>query len=110
MRRPSTTKLGTIGGRDVASDIDNELRTGSLAPSELPPRSLEAGIGSEVRRLRKSLDFTMAELAASSRISAGMLSKIQNGAISPSLPTPHSLAQPLHLPLTPLFADTKHPP
>jgi len=83
MRRPSTTKLRTIVGRDVTSDIDNELRTGSLAPSELPPRSLEAGIGSEVRRLRKSLDLTMAELAASSGISAGMLSKIENGATAP---------------------------
>jgi transcriptional regulator with XRE-family HTH domain len=69
------------------------FKTGSLAPSELPPRSLEAGIGAEVRRLRKSLDLTMAELAASSGISAGMLSKIENGAISPSLATLDSLAK-----------------
>src|SRR6266436_8900331 len=107
MRRPSTTKLRTIVGRDVASDIDNELRTGSLAPSELPPRSLEAGIGSEVRRLRKSLDLTMAELAASSGISAGMLSKIENGAISPSLATLDSLAAALNVPISRLFAETE---
>ncbi|HEX8810001.1 MAG TPA: helix-turn-helix transcriptional regulator, partial [Xanthobacteraceae bacterium] len=107
MRRPSTTKLRTIVGRDVTSDIDNELRTGSLAPSELPPRSLEAGIGSEVRRLRKSLDLTMAELAASSGISAGMLSKIENGAISPSLATLDSLAKALNVPISRLFAETE---
>src|SRR5206468_12168988 len=106
MRRPSTTKLRTIVGRDVTSDIDNELRTGSLAPSELPPRSLEAGIGSEVRRLRKSLDLTMAELATSSGISAGMLSKIENGAISPSLATLDSLAKGLNVPISRLFAET----
>jgi transcriptional regulator with XRE-family HTH domain len=107
MRRPSTTKMRTIVGRDVTSDIDNELRTGSLAPSELPPRSLEAGIGSEVRRLRKSLDLTMAELAASSGISAGMLSKIENGAISPSLATLDSLAKALNVPISRLFAETE---
>src|SRR5256886_14991056 len=107
MRRPSTTKLRTIVGRDVTSDIDNELRTGSLAPSELPPRGLEAGIGSEVRRLRKSLDLTMAELAASSGISAGMLSKIENGAISPSLATLDSLAKALNVPISRLFAETE---
>src|SRR5260221_12665434 len=99
MRRPSTTKLGTIGGRDVASDIDNELRTGSLAPSELPPRSLEAGIGSGVRRPRKSLGLTMAELAAASGISAGKLSKIENGAISPSLATLDSRSHRPHVPI-----------
>src|SRR5438876_6636561 len=106
MRRPSTTKLRTIVGRDVTSDIDNELRTGSLAPSELPPRSLEAGIGAEVRRLRKSLDLTMAELAAASGISAGMLSKIDNGAISPSLGTLDALAKALNVPISRLFAET----
>src|SRR5260221_1191989 len=104
MRRPSTTKLGTIGGRDVASDIDNELRTGSLAPSELPPRSLEAGIGSGIRRPRKPLDLTMAELAGASGISGGMVSKIENSAVSPSLATLDSLGQTLHAATNPLLS------
>jgi len=107
MRRPSTTKFRTIDIRDATLDIDRELRTGSLAPSELPPRSLETGIGAEVRRLRKSLDLTMAELAASSGISAGMLSKIENGAISPSLATLDSLAKALNVPISRLFAETE---
>src|SRR5256886_15526194 len=107
MRRQATTKVRAIGNRDANPDIDNELRTGSLAPSELPPRGLEAGIGSEVRRLRKSLDLTMAELAASSGISAGMLSKIENGAIWPSLATLDSLAKALNVPISRLFAETE---
>src|SRR5262249_12172052 len=107
MRRPSTIKFRTVGSRDAIPDVDSELRTGSLAPSELPPRSLEAGIGAEVRRLRKSLDLTMAELAASSGISAGMLSKIENGAISPSLATLDSLAKALNVPISRLFAETE---
>ena len=107
MRRQSTTRIRTAAGRNAALDSDSELRTGSLAPSELPPRSLEAGIGAEIRRLRKSLDLTMAELAASSGISAGMLSKIENGGISPSLATLDSLAKALNVPISRLFAETE---
>jgi DNA-binding XRE family transcriptional regulator len=89
------------------SDSDHDLTTGSLAPSELPARSLEAGIGAEVHRLRKSLDLTMTELAAASGVSAGMLSKIENGAISPSLGTLQALAHGLHVPITRLFTETE---
>jgi transcriptional regulator with XRE-family HTH domain len=42
-------------------------------------------IGAEVRRRRKDLDLTVAELGAAAGISTGMLSKIENGSISPSL-------------------------
>src|SRR5437899_3502186 len=107
MRRQPTTKVRAIGSRDANPDVDSELRTGSLAPSEIRPRSLEAGIGTEVRRLRKSLDLTMADLAPSSGTSAGMLSKIENGAISPSLATLDSLAKALNVPISRLFAETE---
>jgi transcriptional regulator with XRE-family HTH domain len=85
----------------------SELRTGSLAPAELPARSLEAGIGTEVRRLRKSFDLTVAELGAAADISAGMLSKIENGTISPSLATLDALARALNVPISRLFAETE---
>lgn len=84
---------------------DTELRTGSAAP-EAAPASIEAGIGAEVRRLRKSLDLTIAGLAATSGISAGMLSKIENGGISPSLATLDSLAKALNVPIAQLFTET----
>jgi len=54
------------------------LLTGSSAPKDAAP-TLEAEIGAEVRRLRKSFDLTVSELGVASGISTGMLSKIENG-------------------------------
>jgi transcriptional regulator with XRE-family HTH domain len=90
-------------GRGDAAD----LRTGSLAPNELTPPTLEASIGAEVRRLRKSLDLTVAELGLAAGISGGMLSKIENGAISPSLSTLEALAKALNVSISRLFAETE---
>jgi transcriptional regulator with XRE-family HTH domain len=90
----------------IRSSADNDLRTGSSAP-EAAPRNIEASIGSEVRRLRKSLDLTVAGLAATSGISAGMLSKIENGGISPSLATLDALARALNVSITQLFTETE---
>jgi transcriptional regulator with XRE-family HTH domain len=84
----------------------SDLHTGSSAPLESQTRSLEAGIGGEVRRLRKSLDLTVAELGLAAGISAGMLSKIENAAISPSLATLDALAKSLNVPISRLFAET----
>jgi transcriptional regulator with XRE-family HTH domain len=81
------------------------LLTGSSAPKEATP-TLESEIGAEVRRLRKSFDLTGAELGAASGISSGMLSKIENGSISPSLSTLSSLAKALNVPITSLFRET----
>jgi len=83
-----------------------DLRTGSHAPSEVA-RPLESAIGAEVRRLRKDLDLTVAELGAAAGISTGMLSKIENGSISPSLATLDSLARALNVPISRLFSETE---
>jgi transcriptional regulator with XRE-family HTH domain len=83
------------------------LLTGSLAPAVDAPRSLEVAIGAEVRRLRKSLDLTVAELGAAAGVSAGMMSKIENGTISPSLATLKSLAASLNVPITRLFSESE---
>src|SRR5215470_19796173 len=88
-------------------DDGAELRTGSLAPHAFMPPTLEASIGAEVRRLRKSLDLTVAELGSAAGISAGMLSKIENGAISPSLATLEALAKALNVPVSRLFAESE---
>ena len=66
-------------------------------------RLLEKSIGREVRRCREKLGITISELAKSSRISAGMLSKIENGQTSPSLSTLQALARALNVPVTALF-------
>jgi transcriptional regulator with XRE-family HTH domain len=67
--------------------------------------SLEAEIGIEVRRLRKDLDLTVAELGSAAGISTGMLSKIENGSISPSLATLDALARALNVPISRLFSE-----
>jgi transcriptional regulator with XRE-family HTH domain len=84
---------------------NSELRTGSTAPSQ--SLTLEQEIGTEVRRLRKSLDLTVSELGAAADISAGMLSKIENGTISASLATLRALAQALNVPISQLFSGTE---
>ncbi len=66
-------------------------------------RLLEQAIGREVRRFREKLGLTISELAKSSGISAGMLSKIENGSTSPSLSSLQALSRALHVPVTALF-------
>jgi transcriptional regulator with XRE-family HTH domain len=83
-----------------------DLLTGSLAPADLRARSVEEEIGTEVRRLRKGLDLTVAELGTAAGISAGMLSKIENGSISPSLSTIGALAKALNVSISSLFAES----
>jgi transcriptional regulator with XRE-family HTH domain len=77
-----------------------------MAPARIP-RTLEAGIGTEIRRLRQKLDLTVSELGIAAGISAGMLSKIENGAISASLATLASLAKALNVPISRLFVETE---
>jgi transcriptional regulator with XRE-family HTH domain len=111
MTQQSRRKLRKSGSRGTprktSRDLVDDLRTGSSAPAELPPRSLEAEIGIEVRKLRKSLDLTVAELGRAAGLSSGMLSKIENGAISPSLATLDALAKALNVPISSLFAETE---
>jgi len=64
---------------------------------------LELAIGRQIRELRRKLDMTAAELANQADISQGMLSKIENGATSPSLATLKSLSRALNLPVTAFF-------
>ena len=66
-------------------------------------RNLEAAIGREVRSLRRQQGLTVAELARASGLSLGMLSKIENGATSPSLTTLQALGHALSTPVTAFF-------
>lgn len=65
--------------------------------------NLELAIGREVRTQRKRQRLTVNELSEKTGISAGMLSKIENGATSPSLTTIQTLANALGVPLVSLF-------
>jgi len=80
------------------------LKTGSLAPQPAGSLSIAHAIGAQVRSLRKKLDLTGSELAEQAGLSAGMLSKIENGAVSASLESLDALARALNVPLTTFFA------
>ena len=81
-----------------------DLATGSTAPRADTPLSIAAAIGVQIRQLRKRQDITAAELAHQAGLSAGMLSKIENGSVSASLESLESLARALNVPLTSFFA------
>jgi transcriptional regulator with XRE-family HTH domain len=81
---------------------EGELATGSGAP-RARENNLQEAIGIQVRSLRKQHDMTVAELAGQAGLSVGMLSKIENGGICPSLHTLQALAQALNVPITAFF-------
>ena len=60
---------------------------------------LEEAIGRQVKQYREKLGLTIAELAKAADMSAGMLSKVENGATSPSLSTLQALSRALHVPV-----------
>ncbi len=66
-------------------------------------KMLEQAIGREVKSFREKLGLTIAELAKAADMSAGMLSKIENGATSPSLASLQALGQALQVPVTAFF-------
>jgi transcriptional regulator with XRE-family HTH domain len=83
----------------------SEYRTGSNAPQD--SRNLERALGAQIRKLRRDSDLSVLDLSGASAISAGMLSKIENGQISPSLATLQSIAKALNVPLSLLFAASE---
>jgi transcriptional regulator with XRE-family HTH domain len=69
------------------------------------PGSVSRQIGATVKRLRTSMGLTAGEVAKRSNISAGMLSRLENGDVSPSLETLGALTHALGVPLSNLFSD-----
>jgi transcriptional regulator with XRE-family HTH domain len=108
-RKKNKTKARVPPGKRALSKTDTKpaaspvtLSTGSSAPATAT-RTLEQSIGIQIRHFRKQLGLTVAELAGTAGLSTGMLSKIENGQISPSLTTLQVLARRLNLPMTSLF-------
>lgn len=87
----------------IPETVSDQFPTGSGAPSN-DPRALEKALGARVRQLRRQQDLSVADLASAAGLSTGMLSKIENGQISPSLTSVHALAQALNVPISSLFA------
>ena len=68
--------------------------------------SIDLAIGSALRDLRQSRNLTARQLAAESGVSAAMISRIENGQVSPSISTLNALSQALDVPLVSLFRET----
>ena len=90
-RRPGQAATGSKIGQDPH-------QTGGARDN-----TLEASIGREVNTFRAKLGMTIADLAAAAKLSAGMLSKIENGLTSSSLTTLKTLSAALGVPVTAFF-------
>jgi DNA-binding XRE family transcriptional regulator len=66
-------------------------------------RVLQVAIGRMLKGFRAAQKMTVTELAAETGLSAGMLSKIENGLTSPSLGSLQALSNALGVPLTAFF-------
>ena len=86
----------------VAAD-DPDLPTGSSA-APVRELTLEQSLGAQIRLLRRRAELTGADLASGAGISLGMLSKIENGQISPSLTTLQAVCKALSVPMSQLFS------
>jgi transcriptional regulator with XRE-family HTH domain len=84
-------------------DADKTAQQDPHALTGARENHLEVAIGREVRAFRQQLDMTVMELAKAAGLSTGMLSKIENGGISPSLSTLQALSRALHVPVTAFF-------
>jgi transcriptional regulator with XRE-family HTH domain len=94
-----TAKKAASSSRSVKS------KRAVAAPSQKADNRLEAALGQVVREFRRRAALGISELAARADLSPGMVSKIENGAISPSLASIRALARALKVPVTSLFRE-----
>ncbi|MCG5476322.1 helix-turn-helix domain-containing protein [Sinorhizobium fredii] len=95
--------------RKSASSPSHILSQDPHAVREPRENNLEMAIGHEVRLYRKKLGLTVTDLSAATGMSVGMLSKIENGNISPSLTTLQALSRALGVPITAFFRRFEEP-
>lgn len=72
-----------------------------------PGRRIDQAIGSALRRLRSEGALSARRLAERSGISAAMISRIENGLVSPSIGTLAALAEALEVPIVSLFREAR---
>ena len=65
----------------------------------------DQAIGSALRDIRETRSLSARQLADQSGVSAAMISRIENGQVSPSISTMTSLSNALDVPLVSLFRD-----
>jgi DNA-binding XRE family transcriptional regulator len=107
---PGTSGAGieaALADSGIAGPPATRHRAGTAAPP-LDPRFtrealLQAAIGRAVRDCRRRHDLNGIDLATGAGISLAMLSRIENGTVSPSLGTLQALASALGMPVTSLL-------
>ncbi|KIC40607.1 XRE family transcriptional regulator [Ruegeria sp. ANG-R] len=74
---------------------------------ETPGRQIDRAIGASLRELRQSRKQSARRLAEQSGISAAMVSRIENGLVSPSIDTLAALSEALEVPIVSLFREAR---
>ncbi|WP_298854092.1 helix-turn-helix domain-containing protein [uncultured Ruegeria sp.] len=72
-----------------------------------PGRQIDRAIGASLKELRQSRKQSARRLAKQSGISAAMVSRIENGLVSPSIDTLAALAEALEVPIISLFREAR---
>lgn len=76
---------------------------------EAAPGGVEASVGAVLRDLRLARGISARDLATAAGVSAGMISRVESGRVSPSLATLSALAAALETPLASLFREAGAP-
>lgn len=79
-------------------------------PDDAPGKKIDKAIGASLKQLRQQRSQSARWIADQSGISAAMVSRIENGLVSPSIGTLAALAEALEVPIVSLFraARTDH--
>lgn len=75
--------------------------------SDPPGRKIDRAIGASLKELRQQRVHSARGLAEHSGISAAMVSRIENGLVSPSIGTLEALAAALEVPIVSLFREAR---
>ncbi len=75
--------------------------------SDPPGRQIDRAIGASLKELRQQRGQSARGLAEQSGISAAMVSRIENGLVSPSIGTLAALAAALEVPIVSLFREAR---
>jgi len=95
------TLIDPRGSNRVQKSATNSIRGQRQEESE----NTDQTIGLALRDLRENQQLSARQLADLADISAAMISRIENGQVSPSIATMTSLSQALGVPLASLFRD-----
>lgn len=92
--------------------VEQQATAGSLVTDQVEQKKsisdggLDKAVGKALRALRETNRLTARDLATRSGVSAAMISRIENGQVSPSLSTLEALANALDVPIGSLLRET----